>query len=411
MNPAFSFRRFRLGICLGLLILFLPACQYVDIFSKDKVETQTEIQEEFKLEKKIGVLTLLENTDAASRATHRFVTEDRSAFYVRSGSVNLRKYEKRKVEIEGRFAVTDSVFEVENATRLGKEDDLREKYLHHRLGVSLLIIPTWEITEKENGIILTPYKVSEDELVDSISITKLSNEKKLGIREWLDLDEKYISKDPGDDSFYVEAVIGPDQLPGIKRTSRDGRRIDFFIVRDDSTYRITHTTIEDEDEDKYRNIFFEMVNNFQFIPITDAPATNIIGAPIGGIEPTEFEVKPPVPEIPETFEAPTSLGASFESRGLGIKLAYPKKWYWEQKDSEILFSDKSLEEGGSVYLKLRKLNYHPGQARFNDPEGFVVSECKEIEKTFYCLFSKEGEFYAKLEETMQLMRDSIELIS
>lgn len=400
-------RLFRSVILLTILIIAFGSCQYVKNFAKRDIEEETKqnTEEEFKLEKKTGILTVHpEDADAAFLAT-----DDRETVLVISnGQFNLRKYIGRRVEIEGRFqSAAKESFLIEDITRLGREDDVRNIYSHARFGFSIPIIPAWTVTEKLEGIVFTPYAALDDEKIDRISVTRLSNEKKLGIKEWLDLDENLRSRDPADDSFYTEVIIGPDQVPGMKRTSRDGNRIDFYIGRDAAVYRLTHTTIKDEDEDKYRNIFFEMVNNFRFIPMSDSPVvseplilpkTDISGQPPGGI-PSKFESLPSMtPELPQSTDEkppetyteippPSSLGASLDSRGLGIVMNYPKDWYWAQELKTVLFSDKPLDEGGTILMELNQRN----ASSFPEGERDKLN-CRLVGNVYFCLSVKDEKF-------------------
>lgn len=391
-------------LVFGLIGFTLSGCQ---LFEREKPPPAA-FQEEFKIEKKIGVIESFTRTGL--RASHVLKTDQNEEIPLRSGSVNLKKYEKRQVEVEGKFATTDSVFEVEDVEKLGNEDQLREIYRHFRLGFSTLFVPTWQVTEKELGLLFTPYPADEEELVDRISISKLSNEKKLAPSEWLDLDPQLNPKDPADDAFYIEAIIGPDQLKGIKKTSRDGSRIDFYIQREDSIYRVSHVTVKDEDEEKYRNIFFEMVNSFQFIATSEGEPQTL---PVPSNE-TQAKTEMPPETIPpserrpseELSEKPPSqepLGdgtdvygkATIKSRGLKVQMEISDLWYWEQVGNELVFTDDyPLDKNGTIVMRLRK-----GKTQPLPPD--MVEKCKIVSEAEYCIVTQKDWPYGEVDQILK----------
>lgn len=417
-------KRFILLISILSISLLAAGCQ----ISAEPEITAEKVKEELKLEKKTGILNVLEEPIVS--ATHKLTTDLNEDILVRSGSINLRKYERRRVEAEGKRA-DDNVFEIESITKIGREDDTRELYRNTSLGFSIQYVALWELAERGNEVIFTPYAAAENERVDRIHVARLSNAKKSTPEIWLDLNQNYNSKDPNDDSFYAQVVIGVDQLAGVKKTNKDGTRIDFFAGRENYMYRITHETIEDEDEDKYRNIFFDMVNSFQLVAYDDSAASTV--SPVEEIIPVEKPVKKEVQtpassapadaaadaqekpvietkDLPKLPDENAELGANLESRGFKIKMSYPKSWYWEQVGSELQFTDKPLDEDGIILLKLKKFTYDPekSEEKLSDEQNFIVPECKEIEKNFYCLISKEAE-YGNFEGIMQKMADTIEI--
>ena len=71
-------------------------------------------------------------------------------------------------------------------------------------------------------------------------------------------------------------------------------------------------------------------------------------------------------------------------RGFGVKMQYPKNWFWEQVGTEIRFSDKPLDEGGVILTKFY-------QGRPGELEAMAKVECREFEGTTYCLTSDTAE--------------------
>lgn len=262
-------------------------------FQEDKEAVPQE--QELKLEKYSGELVKSENAEL--KTSFALKTLEGNEIPVKSGLFNLKKYEKRKIEIEGKMQ-ENNVFEISSLIRLGKEEETKETYKNAFLGFTLQYPSPFKIIEKENMVFFMPYEAPEDEIMDKIAVAKLSNEKKYDLKKWLSLDENLIPQDPEDDSFYSEVLIGVDQLPGIKKTGRDGSRIDFYLARESSVYRITWITIKDEDVDMYRRIFFDIVNSFKFIGQKDAE------------EIESAEEKKPETEAPEEEPAPTPSPAS-----------------------------------------------------------------------------------------------------
>jgi hypothetical protein len=344
-------------ILVGVLLIVLSGCQFLDEAGEQYSDSlEDEQQEEFAIETKTGVLSV--NNDESAKATHIFTTGDGEEFPTRSGNINLRKYEERDVELEGKMA-SDGVFEVEHAVKLGREDDAREIYRHTQLGFSVLAVSTWTITEQGDSVTFTPYPASESESVDRILVSRLSNERNLGAAGWLDLNSDLSTKDAADDGSYTNVVIGPDALAGIKRVSLDEMRNDFYVQRDDAMYRLTHKSIGDEDHTKYRNVFLEMVNGFQFVSFANAPSSTEPEpepevVPESNSEP-ESEPTGPSNEPSEASSLPPGdLTQTLSSNGLGITMSFPKNWYWAQKSGEIHLSDGPLDEDGNLTMKLGK---------------------------------------------------------
>lgn len=299
-----------------IVIIFLSSCTFFQKKEEAPAGTETEIQ----LEKRIGLISDAKDQNLMTENNpFMLVTDGSERIFIDSVNVNLKRYKKRRVEVEGKFADDKSIFHVENVTSLGNETQIKELYQNAQMGIKFNYPSIWILKEVKNilgsqKVLITPYEVSDTELstIDNITVEISENNKKLGAREWLNLDENYQSVDPFDkNSIYQQSFIGVAQLAAVKKTVGTGEKVEYFISRDNKIYRFSYFTVNDADKDVYRNAFYDLVASFEFIPIS--PSTSPLG------EVTTNKILDTPSQYPPKIEK--SLAALAAEKKLEIELA------------------------------------------------------------------------------------------
>lgn len=273
-----------LSIIFFSLLLF-TGC----FFTSEKQEPPAATETELKTEKKIGIVSTPEELGILE-APSKFVlvveqmpsekSVELEKVFIDSVSVNLRRYNKRRVEAEGEWNDSKTIFIIQNISSLGHETQVKEQYQNVGMGLKFSYPSVWSLKDEKNvlgieKIIITPYEVEDTELnsVDNIIIEKSENNKKLPPREWLKLDEQYRPTDPNDTaSVYQQSAVGIAQLDAVKKTFNSGDKIEFYVTRDTFIYRFVYLTVNDADKDLYRNAFYEIVASFEFVPFGTSDA-------------------------------------------------------------------------------------------------------------------------------------------
>lgn len=369
---------------LFIFALGLSACQAIE----DEPPAVT--QEEKQMEKKMGTV------EADDTLGGYVLVNESGKVKVRSLAVDLRKYEHRRIEAEGAMG-SDDVFTIESATQLSRDDETKANVKDTTLGISVEYPNVWVATAKENSYVFTPYKATDAELVDKITVARFENSDKKSLESYLDLNANLKPNDTSDLSTYTSVVVGLDQLSGIKKTSDDGVRIDFYVTREAWVYRLSHSAVDTENREKNRNIFFDIVNSFKFVALSGESSTVVETqvepvtppAPEPAVTPTPEPPTPiltpePTPEPESTPSSSSDLGDAYSwmnSRGFGVKMQYPKNWFWEQVGTEIRFSDKPLDESGTIVMRFY-------QGRPGPEEAGGTIECSEFQGNTFCLASE-----------------------
>jgi len=258
------------------LLLFVSS---VFIFSGcsffQKQEVPVAQREEIKLEKKIGIVgSSLDMQFTNPLSPYILVSESNETFYMDSVSVNLKKYSKRRVEAEGKWNDEKTVFNVETVTSLGQETQTRSSYQNPGLGIKFEYPSIWALNEEKNvvgleKIVITPYEVDQSEIdsVDTITVERSENNKRLTPAKWLSLDDQFKSANIADTAAYQGAKIGIAQSVAVKKISGPNEEdVEFFVARDTYMYHFSHSSTNDSDKDMYKNAFFNLVQSFEFIP-------------------------------------------------------------------------------------------------------------------------------------------------
>lgn len=267
-------------LIISVAVLLLSSCS---LFSK-KEEVPQAGPVEIQNEKKLGLITTAKEQNLLVDGD-QFVllTDSGEKIFINSISVNLKKYKKRRVEIDGRFSGDKNVFNVENIASIGNEMQVKQSYMNSSMGIKFNYPSIWVLQEQKNvfglrKILITPYELNENESnsIDNIAIELSENNKKLSSREWLNLNDKYEPTDAFDkNNIYQQSFIGVGQLSAVKKTSGTSDKVEFFINRDAFIYRFAYFTINDADKDIYRNAFYDLVGSFEFIPFGTSPSGEI----------------------------------------------------------------------------------------------------------------------------------------
>lgn len=307
-----------------IVIVFLSSCT----FFQKKEEVPAAAQTEIQLEKRVGLISDAKDQNLMTENNpFMLVTDGSERIFIDSVSVNLKRYKKRRVEVEGKFAEDKSIFHVENVVSLGNETQIKELYQNAQMGIKFNYPSIWILKEVKNilgsqKVLITPYEVSDTELstIDNITVEISENNKKLGAREWLNLDENYQSVDPFDkNSIYQQSFIGVAQLSAVKKTVGTGEKVEYFIARDAKIYRFSYFTVNDADKDVYRNAFFDLIASFEFIPFSTSPSTSPT-SPAGEVS-TNKILDTPSQNSPKTEKSLTALAAEKKLEQEKAKLA------------------------------------------------------------------------------------------
>lgn len=261
----------KLFIFASLSLIFLSGCF---LFQK-KEEVPQPSQQEAQMEKKVGMVNTAFDLNIDQPLTpFVLLAETQEKIFLDSVSINLKKYSKRRVEAQGKWNDLKTVFVVESVTSLGQETQIKQTYQSLEMGIKFPYPSIWVVKEEKNvgklkEIVITPYEVDETDAlkIDTIVIEISENNRKLPVRQWLNLNDKYISKDPADaGNSYLESFIGVAQLPAVKKTYGTGEKVEFYTGRDTFIYKFQHVTAGDSDKDIYRNAFYDIISGFEFLP-------------------------------------------------------------------------------------------------------------------------------------------------
>lgn len=295
-------------------VLILSSCSFLS----KKADVPAAESSEIQLERKTGVVNTAQALGIlTSPSAFVLIMENVSEpVFIDSASVNLRRYKGRKVEAEGKWNDQKTIFFIENVTSLIQDASSKTLYESQELGLKFQYPSLWVIQEEKNvlqtvKIFITPYEVDETERdsVDTITIERSENNRRLSPREWLSLDEQYRKTEIGsgtalsDAPIYQQSRIGTLQLDAVKMTESSGEEIKFYVSRDTLMYIFTHKTVGDSEKDQYRNAFFDIVMSFEFIPFGDS---------VGTSTPLTQTPPPPAPAKPQPPKPTLSDGAKEE---------------------------------------------------------------------------------------------------
>lgn len=252
---------------LLLAIFLLAGCSF---FQKKEDVPAAELAE-ITLERKIGIVGTPDQETLNPKSPFVLLTETNEKHFIDSLTVNLKRYTNRRVEVSGKWNDERTVLLVESVVSLGQETQIKEKFVSPNFGMSFQYPKIWVLLESQDAglprVTITPYQVDEGERVDTFTVERSENNRKLSPREWLGLDEEYRSKNAAEEGMlYQQSTIGVGALDAVKRTAGSGEKVEFFVGRDVFMYHFIHETVGDSERDLYRNAFYDLVQSFEFIP-------------------------------------------------------------------------------------------------------------------------------------------------
>lgn len=274
------------------------------LFQKNEVPSEPEAG----LEKQIGIVSVLpgELTPGTSSGLSNFnlISDEGNKIFIDSLTVNLRRYDRRRVEVEGNWNEDKTIFYIENISSLGNETQSKTVYENADLGIKFSYPSVWAVKEESNlsgqqRIIITPYEVTEEELndTDNIRIERSENNRKLSAREWLELDEFFRPKAESDLGIYQESAVSLAQLPAVKKTMPSGSNVEFFVNRDIFIYHFSFISLNESDRDLFQSVFYDIIAGFEFIDFDENTGTTTVSA---------IETPPSQPRTQTRTETPSA---------------------------------------------------------------------------------------------------------
>lgn len=261
-----------------IVVLLLVAAGYNFLQKKESIPQEAESA----LEKMIGVVSSSKEQALLNAPTPFLLTTDAGEkIHIDSINVNLKKYSKRRVEVEGAWNDGRTIFNIEDIVSLGRDTQSKQAFLSSDMGLKFSYPTVWSLTEGQNitgqrKIILTPYEIDENELqnINNIAIEMSENNRRLTAREWLELDELFRPQNSADQNVYQKATVGLAQLDAVKKTYASENKVEFYASRDLFMYKFAFSGVNDSDEDVSKNVFYELIAGFEFVPFTTSAGTS-----------------------------------------------------------------------------------------------------------------------------------------
>jgi len=438
-------------VILGLMMV-LSGCTFYQ--QKDEAIVG---DREAKPEKKIGVVTTPADQNVINPLSpFMFITDTSEKFFVDSTIVNLRRYNKRRVEITGNFNDQETIFSVQDVTSLGQETQVKQAYENAAMGIKFQYPSIWmlkEDTSWQSKVVITPYEVDpgDEGKVDTITIERSENNRKQTAQQWLNLDDTFAPKTTTASNtvasaqvtpaiVYQPSFIGVGQMSAVKATTGTGESVEFFVPRDTSMYHLKHVTMNDADKDLYRNAFFDIVSSLEYIPFgktagttkaipaqssfqttlpaipepktaTSAPKEAITVAPTA----TPLTVSKPSITAPAVNVIVKSITQTVTAKAFAITFLIPSNWYWGYANNGYDFATKPIDEispsdivghmfkysKSAVSYSLESAGQLNGKALTDGSAGTIYTVCIASGST-YCISGS-----AALKETFKNILASI----
>lgn len=288
---------------LFIILLLISGCSF---FQKKEVPQAQPV--ELKMEKKIGIVSYgdpFSLIDAEGISTPIF-----------SLTVNLQKYERRRVEAEGSWNENKTLFTVENIVSLSNETQNKAVYQSDSLGIKFLYPSLWQLKENKSGsevgsVDITPYPVDESGLaeVETMRIERLANPQRLEPRAFLKLEAPDLTT-----TQFQDSLVGASRMPGLKMTPTPPTTINVYVNRDTFMYVFSHKTVGDADKDMYRNAFFDLLASFEFIPFKGLSADAAKPAPLSENIKDDKDLAALQQEVEQEKAKTEKVAAAFEVR-------------------------------------------------------------------------------------------------
>ncbi|MFA6992448.1 MAG: hypothetical protein WC269_04185 [Candidatus Gracilibacteria bacterium] len=335
------------------ILLFLSGCNF---FRSNPLPTSLE-----------GVLTEQSATNDL-KGTHLLTSDSGELTSLNSISLNLSapEYLDNKVKVTGVMNEDTGIFEVKGIAVLERLSKVSGQgklvpYENEELGFKTKYYDNWELEENNSGAGIeekAPYvkflSSSSEIIISQFPFNYVPTSYEDGI---IDTPlQAYAGRNNSDYATVKTDIskqvrkIGPDMMDALELPN-DCRGTDYYVYRSGFIYKISYQIsgtckIDSSGDDDGLKVFDQIVSDFQFIKIGDEDSGDF---DVSGEDDAVTRELPPI-----DIEL-----AEFESTSFGFKALYPKKWYYEGKNTleqGILyhygFSDKPMDEGGVELIGL-----------------------------------------------------------
>jgi hypothetical protein len=337
-----------------------------------------------------GVLTEQSSTDE-HKGTHLLTADDGLVTPLNSLNINLSapQYLNNKVKVTGIVDETTKVLEVsgvvviEVLSKAQGQGELTE-YKNEELGFQLKYYNNWEVKENNTGAgieeknpsvtFLSPEAPAPTGTADSDTVddTAADTSAQKFERSQIIVSQfpfEYVptpKQDPAAETVTtmdtpLEAYfkgdiskqlrkIGPDMMDAVEMPDDCGGT-NYYVYRSGFIYELSFVCdLKNPNRIEMLKVFDEMVSTFQFMPITGTDDTS---DDISDDTVTSDDTATSDNTVSGNLPAANLDLAEFQSTSFGFKALYPKKWYYEGKntlENGILyhygFSDKAMDNGG-----------------------------------------------------------------
>lgn len=361
---------------------------------------------------------------------------------LRSLSINLssEKYLDNNVQVIGKTNTEDDVFEVEGISVLEivTKDNAKREFIEYKntdLGFKLRYYSDWKLAEVGNIVTFTAPSESTNADIDKIVLTQspFDYEPPVAseppeIPEEIALDEsdaspealpetvsKPLTEDVNRDALKAYAAenlpeeqnidilfrkVGIDKVNALK-VDGAGNNVDYFLYRNGFVYKVSFVAATVAPVEENKNIFNEMLAEFQFTGFTvensDVPDGNNVlnnvddpgnmdnansdGNTDIATDSTTATSTDTMPDTPVTISSSSDDMDSFDSLLYHFSTKYPKNWYYagvKGTSPGVLhhygFGDKPLEEGSELIgLDIMAENKADGQSASGDVFSIYVT--------------------------------------
>lgn len=255
----------------SLPILFLFSTLLLTACSRQNREEPQSV-DEYSTQQYIGVLKPL-GVKIDNKATHFLELSSGEVIYVYSNFYNLnsKKFLNKRVETRGILIPGNegekNTLEIDTMYVLEEEEEEWILSTNEQYEVSFQYPPFLEELSAGNAQMFGAEKdVVTGMYNERIGSIVYDNQEKTSLQEWT-------TKNGYPAERIVPVRFGKDAaINGLKYVSEDGNKVYFFATHKDFIYEMNHVSESQNSLDKYRNIFYEIVDTFEFLVPEDNQA-------------------------------------------------------------------------------------------------------------------------------------------
>jgi hypothetical protein len=311
---------------------------------------------------------------------------------LRSLTINLSnsEYLDNKVQILGKLNTADNVFEVTGLSVLEVVDKNKVKhelteYKNMDLGFRLKYYSDWKVTEGGNIVTFTA-PGEEGSSPDEIVITQspflyeapVATEPVTPTVNDVDVNEQALKAYAEENNYSTTLkLIGPDRMNALEIDTPVKMTTlyvtDYFVYRNSYVYNLRFTPSATNPTVENKNIFNEMLSEFQFLPFGSGSTTTVTPDATTSSDTTTLDTTTPSDKgststDTEIFTIDSSDTSSFESALYHFSAKYPADWYYSGTkgvETDIAhhyaFSDNAETESELIGLDIMKNGKPAGQ--------------------------------------------------